>query len=62
MPWGNNGTVDTNALSNDGIQYVTENGSYILPSGVIVLASEDIEAYFSGELIFYDFKEQLEAS
>ena len=57
MPWGNNdGSVETNAIDN-GIRYVTENGSYILPSGVIVLASEDIEAYFSGDLIFYDWKE-----
>lgn len=62
MPWGNNdGSVETNALDN-GIRYVTENGSYILPNGVIVLVSEDIEAYFNGELIFYDLKEQLEAS
>ena len=62
MPWGNNDcSVETNALDN-GIRYVTENGSYILPNGVIVLVSEDIEAYFNGELIFYDLKEQLEAS
>ena len=30
----------------------TENGSYILPSGIIVLAPEDEEAYFNGTLEF----------
>lgn len=30
----------------------TENGSYILPSGIIVLVDEDIEAYMSGTLEF----------
>lgn len=36
------------------IQKVTINGSYILPSGIIVLVNEDIEAYENGTLIFYD--------
>lgn len=31
----------------------TENGSYILPNGVIVLADEDIEAYMNGTLTFH---------
>ena len=30
------------------------NGSYILPSGVIVLVDEDVEAYFNGTLVFYE--------
>ncbi len=30
----------------------TANGSYILPSGTIVLVDEDIEAYMNGQLIF----------
>lgn len=38
----------------------TENGSYILPNGVIVLVREDIEAYFAGTLEFYYPDENLE--
>ena len=30
----------------------TENGSYITPDGIIVLADEDMEAYFDGTLEF----------
>ncbi len=30
----------------------TQNGSYILPNGVIVLVEEDMEAYFAGTLVF----------
>lgn len=30
----------------------TENGSYILPNGIIVLVPEDEEAYFNGTLVF----------
>lgn len=33
---------------------MTPNGSYILPNGIIVLVDEDIEAYLSGTLVFYD--------
>ena len=36
------------------ITKVTLNGSYILPSGIIVLVDEDIEAYENGTLVFYD--------
>ncbi len=32
----------------------SENGSYILPGGIIVLVDADIEAYFTGTLIFSD--------
>ena len=30
----------------------TENGSYITPDGIIVLADEDMETYFDGTLEF----------
>ena len=33
---------------------VTQNGSYILPDGIIVLVDADIEAYYNGTLIFYN--------
>lgn len=33
---------------------MTINGSYILPSGIIVLVDEDIEAYLNGTLVFYN--------
>ncbi len=33
---------------------ITLNGSYILSSGIVVLADEDIEAYLNGTLQFYD--------
>ena len=36
------------------ITKVTLNGSYILPSGIIVLVDEDIEVYENGALVFYD--------
>ena len=35
------------------VQLVTINGSYILPSGVVVLADKDINDYFTNSLIFY---------
>ena len=35
------------------VQLVTENGSYVLPNGVIVLDNRDIEAYLRDELVFY---------
>ena len=33
---------------------VSQNGSYILPDGTIMLVEEDIEAYLNGTLVFYD--------
>ncbi len=33
---------------------ITKNGSYILPSGIIVLVLEDIETYLNGTLTFYN--------
>lgn len=38
----------------DGVVKVSVNGSYILPSGIIVLVDEDVEAYLNGTLVFYD--------
>ncbi len=35
------------------VQYVTANGSFIAPNGVIYLVDEDFEAYLDGTLIFY---------
>ena len=32
---------------------VSINGSYILPSGIVVLVDEDIQAYLDGTLVFY---------
>ena len=31
----------------------SQNGSYILPSGIIILVDEDVDAYMDGTLIFY---------
>ena len=59
------GTVDTFSGPNQlesTINMVTANGSYILPNGVIVLVDEDIEAYFKGELVFYNINDSSEAS
>ena len=35
------------------ITQVSANGSYILPSGIVVLVDEDIQAYLDGTLVFY---------
>lgn len=40
--------------STDNALKISVNGSYILPSGIIVLVDEDVEAYLSGTLLFYD--------
>ena len=54
MPWGYvGGTVDTSAV-NDGKQYITENGSYVLPNGVIIISNIDYSLYLSGELDIYE--------
>lgn len=47
------GFIQVDSLLN-AAQYVTDNKSYILPNGVIVLVDEDIEAYMNGNLKFYD--------
>lgn len=46
------GFVQLNALSAE-VQYVTNNGSYILPNGVIVLVDGDIDLYLDGTLEFH---------
>lgn len=46
------GFVGPNTLSDS--QQRTTNGSFILPSGVIVLVDEDYEAYIAGTLEFYE--------
>lgn len=35
------------------IVQVSVNGSYVLPSGIVVLVDEDIQAYLDGTLVFY---------
>ena len=35
------------------IMQVSVNGSYILPSGIVVLVDEDVQAYLDGNLVFY---------
>lgn len=40
-------------LNNHNKLYISENGSYILENGIIVLVEEDINLYFNGTLIFY---------
>ncbi|MCM1131138.1 MAG: S8 family serine peptidase [Roseburia sp.] len=41
-------------LYSTSITQVSINGSYILPSGIIVLVDEDLDAYLNGTLIFYN--------
>ena len=36
--------------SGDDLQFVTRNGSYVLPNGVIVLVDEDLSAFAEGLL------------
>ncbi len=45
-------------MSNQVI-YITENGSYILSNGIIVLIDEDIKAYFDGTLVFHKKDEEI---
>lgn len=52
------GFVQLNALSAE-VKYVTNNGSYILPNGVIVLVDEDIELYLNCTLEFHKKDSQL---
>ena len=41
-------------LQSNSNRLVTENGSYILDNGIIVLVDEDIEKYLNGTLVFYE--------
>ena len=45
---------DVAASIPDSVVKVSVNGSYILPSGIIVLVDEDVKAYLNGTLVFYD--------
>lgn len=47
----NNDIPGINTLN---VKYITKNGSYILPSGIVCLVNEDIASYFDGILIFFD--------
>ncbi len=46
-------------MSNPTSFLYTENGSFILPNGIIVLVETDIESYINGTLEFYNRKESL---
>lgn len=50
-------TVNNNAIMGGASLKISTNGSYILPNGIVVLVDEDVEAYFNGTLIFYDYGE-----
>ena len=43
----------------DNVLYVTENGSYILSNGIIVLVEEDIDSYKEGTLVFKDANSEI---
>lgn len=45
---------DIAEVTPDSALKVSVNGSYILPSGIIVLVDEDVGAYLNGTLVFYD--------
>lgn len=47
-------------LMSNQVIYITENGSYILSNGIIVLIDEDIKAYFDGTLVFHKKDEEIE--
>ena len=56
------GKVDKGFIIVDSMKsckFVTRNGSYILPNGVIVLVDEDVEAYINGTLFFYNKDEEV---
>lgn len=50
---GGRATVGGVTIGSTSEWYHTDNGSYIMPNGIIVLVDKDIEAYFSGNLHFY---------
>lgn len=41
-------------INSVSVTQVSINGSYILPSGIIVLVDEDLDTYLNGTLVFYD--------
>ena len=60
---GCNRTFDKNSgqfvINNINDLQRTENGSYILPNGIIILVEEDIQAYLDGTLVFRDGDSEL---
>jgi len=56
------GTATTGVVLHQAVWNLprSENGSFILPDGIIVLVDEDIEAYFDGTLVFYNPNDNLE--
>ncbi len=42
------------AKNNDNITVCTENGSYCLPNGILVLVGDDVEAFQNGTLGFIE--------
>ena len=48
-----NGPAFGELLSNSN-RLITENESYILDNGIIVLVDEDIEKYINGTLVFFE--------
>ena len=48
------GNSSAYVLSNSELEntVLTQNGTYVLPNGIIVLVGADIEAYLNGELQF----------
>lgn len=53
----NIGFVEIQSLPDD--TYITENGSYILPNGIIILVDMDIEEFLNGTLVFYKKSENI---
>ena len=53
------GLADTGFIGPLSVTYRTENGSYILPNGVIVLDDRDIDAYLTGNLVFADHTQSM---
>ena len=40
-------------LNAQGLLFITDNGSYILPNGIIMLVEVDIDKFLNNELVFY---------
>lgn len=41
-------------MNSASVKQVSIKGSYVLPSGIIVLVEEDLDSYLNGNLVFYD--------
>lgn len=44
--------INPYSLNTNTVLIVSENGSYILPNGIIVLVKEDIQDYLENTLVF----------